>query len=159
MATVRLLEHYIIAGFRNGGTNEQGNGFKLEVATGRSTCRGCGEKIAKGESALFGFYDFSCNYGSWTSTAIWFHQHDCMPIHPSLLGKVYDLESAKAWIRSINDADLLFHFEDDPATIDCFNRQEAELVRQRVAALYEQDWSSEHICPIGYALSIQPNNA
>lgn len=77
MSQVRLLQPWRATDFRNGGMNEQGNGFEAGVATGRARCRACGEPIAKGEQALVGYYDFSGNYGSWTSVRIWIHQNEC----------------------------------------------------------------------------------
>lgn len=77
MGTVLLLPKHKAQSFRNGGLNEQGNGFELATATGKATCRCCGELITKGTTALTGYYDFTCNYGSWTSQKIWFHPHAC----------------------------------------------------------------------------------
>lgn len=66
--------------FRNGGLNDQGNGFELATATGRARCRCCGETIAKGEAAFVGWFDFTGNYGSWTSQRIWLHEHACQAV-------------------------------------------------------------------------------
>lgn len=75
--TVRMLQPRVAESFRNGGLNEQGNGFELGVATGKATCRCCGKRIEKGARAFTGYYDFSGNYGSWTSQKIWLHDFDC----------------------------------------------------------------------------------
>lgn len=77
MKQVRLLTQRWAEIFRSGGRNEQGNGFDLATATGKAHCRTCGERITKGASALVGYYDFTHNYGSWTSVRIWLHPHDC----------------------------------------------------------------------------------
>lgn len=77
---VQLLRPDRAESFRNGGMNEQGNGFEQAVATGRACCRSCGEKIPKGHTALVGYYDFTGNYGSWTSVRIWLHPHACQAV-------------------------------------------------------------------------------
>ncbi|WP_152597923.1 hypothetical protein [Novilysobacter arseniciresistens] len=74
---MNMLTRYWAETFRNGGMNEQGNGFETGIATGRARCRCCGEFITKGEEALVGWFDFTGNYGSWTSQRIWLHPHDC----------------------------------------------------------------------------------
>lgn len=74
---VKLLSAREGANFRAGGTNEQGNAFEAGTASGRATCRSCGQRIDKGEAALVGFYDFTHNYGSWTSVRLWIHVQDC----------------------------------------------------------------------------------
>lgn len=80
-------------------------------------------------------------------------------INPVLLDPITDLESAMAWIRNLQDQGLMFHFEDNPSEIPCFNAAEAVVVRQQVAALYALDWKPIGCgCPIGYALSIMPGN-
>lgn len=71
------------------------------------------------------------------------------------------LEQGKAFIRYLNDAEMMFHFEDDPADIitlstgkPLFTAAEARLVAKRVADLYALDWPKEYDCPIGYALHV-----
>lgn len=79
--TVRLLPTWRSESFRNGGMNEQGNGFELATATGKAFCRTCGHRIEKGEQALVGYFDFTGNYGSWTSVRIWLHTYNCTGEH------------------------------------------------------------------------------
>ena len=48
------------------------------VATGRARCRGCGEKILKGEPALkFGFDLTELGWGSHTPTTCQIHYKEC----------------------------------------------------------------------------------
>lgn len=70
---------------------------------------------------------------------------------------------AMLFIRSLQEADMMFHFEDSPETIingitgqRLFTDEEAVQVRARMEELYSFDWS-DYECPIGYALSIDPN--
>jgi hypothetical protein len=49
--------------------------FGIVEGTGRATCRECGVRIAKGESAIECFYDHGG--GSWTSTRMLIHLNDC----------------------------------------------------------------------------------
>lgn len=86
-------------------------------------------------------------------------------IRPAIAVPIADFESAKAWIRGISDAGLMFHFEDSAETIfdirtmeRTFSDDEAPIVRERVAALYGFDWG-EFDCPIGYALAIEGQDA
>lgn len=44
--------------------------------TGRATCRCCGEKIKKGEKAIFFYWDFA-QCGSWTAVGCQVHLDDC----------------------------------------------------------------------------------
>ena len=48
----------------------------LVVSSGRSSCRQCGEKISKGESAIGGMYDFAQG-GAFTTTEVHIHLRDC----------------------------------------------------------------------------------
>lgn len=70
---------------------------------------------------------------------------------------------AMLFIQELQKADCMFHFEDDPDTIingktGCmlFTEEEADLVRERMKEIYSFDWA-DYDCPIGYALSIDPN--
>ena len=50
------------------------------VSSGRPTCRSCGRKIKKGESALVTFYDFhGAGFESdpWTCTEVFIHAEPC----------------------------------------------------------------------------------
>lgn len=73
---IKLLRPREAQDYRYGYANEQGNRFELGIATGRAICRHCGERIRKGERALFGFHDFT-GCGSWTAVACWLHLHNC----------------------------------------------------------------------------------
>lgn len=70
---------------------------------------------------------------------------------------------AMLFIQELQEAGLMFHFEDDPDTIIngrtghmLFTEEEADLVRERMNEIYSFDWA-DYDCPIGYALSIDPN--
>ena len=70
---------------------------------------------------------------------------------------------AMLFIQELQEADCMFHFEDDPDTIIngktgrmLFTEEEADLVRERMKEIYSFDWA-DYDCPIGYALSIDPN--
>lgn len=77
MASVMLMPKLWVDTFRSGGRNEQGNLFERGVATGKACCRACGQRVAKGETALVGYFDFTQNYGSWTSVRVWLHEAAC----------------------------------------------------------------------------------
>lgn len=49
---------------------------EIITATGRATCRQCGEKIAKGVRAIKGAYDFN-GMGGWTACDVQIHLADC----------------------------------------------------------------------------------
>lgn len=81
-----------------------------------------------------------------------------MPFTEALRRPIVTFDDAKAWIAELVAQRLEFHLED--ATDDIisartgeriFTDEEAEIVRQRVARLYEFDWR-EYECPIGYML-------
>lgn len=81
---------------------------------------------------------------------------------PELRAPITDRASGEAWIRSLKEADLDFHFEDDPASIiyirtgePIFAEEDVPLIRERISALYALDWG-EHDCPIGFLLSLDP---
>lgn len=57
------------------GHPDEGVAF-LKLATGRSRCRCCGEKIAKGTRAIHFNYDF-VGCGSWTISSCWIHAEEC----------------------------------------------------------------------------------
>jgi hypothetical protein len=57
-----------------------------KIATGRATCRCCGQKIAKGEVALYFAYDFTGS-GSYTAVWCWMHQ-TCTPAGEALASSV-----------------------------------------------------------------------
>lgn len=67
---------------------------------------------------------------------------------------------AKAFILALNRVNLMFHLEDDPATVirhcddtSFFSDTESALLRLRVAELYSFDWTTEGTeCPIGFYL-------
>jgi hypothetical protein len=67
---------------------------------------------------------------------------------------------AEAFLRKIHAAGLMFHLEDDPATIlgrgesPLFSPSEIVMLRARIAELYALDWG-DHGCPIGYLLQLQ----
>lgn len=72
---------------------------------------------------------------------------------------VSTLDEAKRWIEDLLALDLMFHFEDDPFTIEIgisgvalFTDDEAVEVRRRQGELYSLAWPEEFQCPIGYAL-------
>jgi hypothetical protein len=46
------------------------------VATGRATCRACGQRIAKGEPSAKFAWDFN-GCGSWTAQEIHIHRFQC----------------------------------------------------------------------------------
>lgn len=75
---VRLMLAWAADELRKGGYTEQGSAFERTTATGRSTCRACGKKIAKGEECLAGFYDF-VGCGSRTATKCCIHLESCAP--------------------------------------------------------------------------------
>lgn len=52
-------------------------GLELVVATGRATCRQCGQKITKGEPAIKGPWDAEGN--SWTARDVQIHFNECTP--------------------------------------------------------------------------------
>lgn len=81
---------------------------------------------------------------------------------PELRVPITDRASGEAWIRSLKEADLDFHFEDDPASIiymrtgePIFASEDVPLIRVAVHELYQLDWG-EHDCPIGFLLSLDP---
>ena len=55
---------------------EYGN-IEVIHATGRATCRSCGEKIKKGEKAIRFCYDFT-GCGSWTAQLVQVHLYTCL---------------------------------------------------------------------------------
>ncbi len=74
------------------------------------------------------------------------------------------IADAKAFIEALHAAGLMFHFEDSPESIGntvngewvrSFTDEQAEELTERVAELYDLDWSVVgEECPIGYALTI-----
>lgn len=68
------------------------------------------------------------------------------------------LSQAKAFIRSLSDAGLLFHFDDGAQ--DCLARtglvsaEQATQIDSRVDECYDLDWGSFYECPIGYCLEV-----
>lgn len=83
-------------------------------------------------------------------------------MRPNFTTPLATIDAAKAWISTLHDAEMMFHFEDSPETIikgrtdePLFTKREAKHVRQRIAELYSLDWSTVgHECPIGYALEV-----
>lgn len=82
-------------------------------------------------------------------------------MRPDFATPLKTVAAAKAWIKSLHDADLMFHFEDSPETIisgatgtDLFTKAESKLVRKRISELYSFDWG-HYGCPIGYALVVE----
>lgn len=80
---------------------------------------------------------------------------------------IANIDQGKAWIEALHAANLMFHFEDSPETIfnysagyavnhgRTFTDEQCPLIRNRVAELYDLDWSvTGHECPIGYALEV-----
>lgn len=73
---------------------------------------------------------------------------------------IVDLDAAKAFCNDLIAHDMVFHFEDSPDSIiqgvkgaRLFTDAEAEVMVDRVAELYAQDWGA-HECPIGYVLDM-----
>ena len=76
---------------------------------------------------------------------------------------ITDLDGGKAFCDELIAHDMVFHFEDDPATIiswrpdrfriskRLFTNAEAAIMRDRVRELYALTWG-DHECPIGYVL-------
>ena len=71
--------------FRAGHSNAQGNPPEEETATGRTVCRCCGQKIAKGETALRAWVKWADNNSAYNSDAAWLHL-DCAPINAPRTG-------------------------------------------------------------------------
>lgn len=71
---------------------------------------------------------------------------------------ITDIAAGAEFIRSLVDANLMFHLEDQPADIIdtttgeyLFSAAEAALLCKRVAELYSFNWSIYNAeCPIGY---------
>lgn len=69
------------------------------------------------------------------------------------------LESAKKYIRSLHENELMFHFDD--GAIDCLydngvcSLSEAAAIQKNIDSIYQADldWS-QFECPIGYALHL-----
>ena len=51
--------------------------MELVIASGRASCRQCGQKIAKGEQAIKGCYDVSQGGNPWLMSDVQIHLHDC----------------------------------------------------------------------------------
>ena len=68
-------------------------------------------------------------------------------------------EGAEAYIRSLVDADLLYHFDEDAHSVvwgrDDVTPGMCDAMNRRCSELYGavEDWG-EHGCPIGYALRV-----
>lgn len=81
---------------------------------------------------------------------------------PNFTTPLLTIDAAKAWIEAMDAAGMMFHFEDSPDSIlkggtdsPLFSEEESEDVAERVAELYELDWTvTGHECPIGYALQV-----
>jgi hypothetical protein len=54
------------------------NGGEIITATGRATCRSCGQRLAKGEKAIR-FYEDQGG-GSWTALCMQIHFDHCEPV-------------------------------------------------------------------------------
>lgn len=73
--------------------------------------------------------------------------------------EITNIEEAKAFIKTLGDRDLLFHFDDDPYDIidgdgnRTFSDEDAKLVDKRVSELFAQKWG-EFEDPHGYALHL-----
>ena len=75
--------------------------------------------------------------------------------------KIETIDSAKTWITNLHKAGMMFHFEDDPASIICgadgtkplFTAEQSTQIRERVSELYTFDWGDLE-CPIGFALTL-----
>lgn len=83
------------------------------------------------------------------------------PLPEALRAPIVDLASAKVWLETLVGAGLDFHLEDDPGDIiqmgsgeAIFDPADVPLIRERVAALYAQNWPPEYDCPIGYILHL-----
>lgn len=80
-----------------------------------------------------------------------------------LFREIHDRPTAEAWIRALHAAGMMFHFEDDPATIIWHrgpaggpwspSAEEIAVLKLQVSKLYEQDWGDLD-CPIGFALTL-----
>lgn len=74
------------------------------------------------------------------------------------LAPITSLEGAKAFIRSLSDNGLLFHFDDGAQ--DCLARtglvsaEQAAQIDDRVHECYDFDWGSFYECPIGFCLEV-----
>jgi hypothetical protein len=68
------------------------------------------------------------------------------------------LEQAKAFIRSLSDSGLLFHFDD--GAFDCLARHglvshaQAIAINKRVDECFALDWGDRYECPLGYCLEV-----
>lgn len=73
--------------------------------------------------------------------------------------EITNTEEAKAFINTLDERGLLFHFDDDPYDIigmdgsRTFSDEEAKLVDKRVPELFAQKWG-EFEDPHGYALHL-----
>lgn len=92
------------------------------------------------------------------------------PLPEALKAPINSLAEAKAWVRGLIAADMLYHFEDSPESIvegktsqRLFSKADAKIVRRRVAELYVFEWGPQegmgyYYCPIGFALTCEPFN-
>ena len=64
--------------------------YVLKLASGRSRCRCCGQRIKKGDYAIHFNYDF-VGCGSWTISSCWIHAEDCEPVETPWLIKITTL--------------------------------------------------------------------
>ena len=84
----------------------------------------------------------------------------------ALRADITDRASGEAWLRALNEADMVFHLEDDPGDIIdgrasaqknvrtyLFAEADHDLIRDRVRKLYALNWAP-HTCPIGYQLDV-----
>ena len=83
---------------------------------------------------------------------------------PDFSRKILTINHGKRFIEALNAADLMFHFEDDPADVGnrvdgqwvrTFSDEEAKHLNKRLTELYNLNWKAVgHECPIGYALEV-----
>lgn len=81
----------------------------------------------------------------------------------SLRIEIDSIARAKAWIRSVVDLGLLFHFEDDAHDVlwtQPLTNEDKDILNEQRAALYNEDldWGDDE-CPIGYALRVEDGEA
>ena len=76
------------------------------------------------------------------------------------VGPLRTADEARKWIKALHDADLMFHFDDDPAEIisietdqRIFHDDDLVLIRARVAELFDFDF-----CPFEYTLALMGHN-
>ena len=69
--------------------------------------------------------------------------------------KITNLEEAKAFIDELKRCGKIFHFDDSPYDVGCFDQNEAHHVNSRVIEMFKLnlDWG-EYEDPYGYAMHV-----